>query len=112
MRFGSRLLTRLPERSLAISLALRGAGLWLALRIVFMFVSGGIAGPRPGALALSIPAAFWLVGLTGALALADTRRRNQDRFLANLGVSEAVIVVVSMLPAAVPETLIGLASLQ
>jgi hypothetical protein len=103
------LAARVPERSFAIALLVRAAVLWLVLRAVIGTASVIVPGQRPrGPFVLSIPASLGLVGIVGTLALLDARRRNEGRFLANLGVSEAVIVLLSMIPAAAAELLIGM----
>jgi hypothetical protein len=106
----TRSLVRLPERSLAIALLLRGATVWFLVRLT-VGVPWALGSQLPGrsVLKLTIPASILLVLLVGALGLLEARRRNEHRFLANLGVSPFMIVVLSMTPALLAEACLGIA---
>jgi hypothetical protein len=105
----ARLTARFPERAFTASLILRASFLWLVLRTLAVAASAIAPSPRTRSpWMLTIPAAIFLIFLVGGLALLDARRRNEDRFLANLGVSGGVIALLSMAPAAVAEILIGI----
>jgi hypothetical protein len=100
---------RLPERTLAVALLMRASFLWLVLRAVVSAAAAIIPGPRTrNPWVLTIPTTIVLIGMVGALSLLDARRRNEDRFLANLGVSATMIVLLSMLPPLFAEILVGL----
>ena len=81
----------------------RGAILWLLVRIAVTFLAGANLLP---------PVAFTVAMIVGALGLLDARLRNEHRFLANLGVSQVVIVLLSMIPALIAELVIGIAVLR
>ena len=101
----------LPERSLAIDLLRRGAVIWLIVHLtvgVFVKLSSGM--PRRDLLNLGVETSIALVLLAGGLGLLEARRRNEHRFLENLGVSQVVIVLLSMIPAVAAELALGIAS--
>jgi membrane protein YdbS with pleckstrin-like domain len=100
------LTSRLPERTLAVALLARATFLWLVLRAVI--ATFGVVTSTRNPWVLTIPMALVLIGMVGGLSLLDARRRNEHRFLANLGVSQAMMVVLSMTPALVAEMLVGL----
>ena len=104
------LLVRFPERSLTIALLRRGAILWLLARLMVLSLSGALSGRV--AVGLLPPSALALALGVGALGLLDARRRNEHRFLANLGVSPIVIAVLSTVPALLGELALGISGLR
>jgi hypothetical protein len=99
------ILVRLPERSLAIALLRRGAFFWLLVRLLVMSISAAVSGR--GSVRLLPTMALALALGVGALGLLDARRRNEHRFLANLGVSQIVIAMLSTIPALLGELALG-----
>ena len=104
------LLARLPERSMAFALIRRGAILWLLARILVVVSGAGLSGHV--SLGIFAPTALALSLAVGAMGLLDARRRNEHRFLANLGVSPVMIVLLSTIPALIGELAFGIAGLQ
>jgi len=101
---------RLPERSLTVALLRRGAVLWLLARLMVGSMSAAVSGH--GSVGLLPPTALALALAVGALGLLDARRRNEHRFLANLGVSQIVIVTLSTIPALLGELAVGVGGLR
>ncbi len=101
-------MARFPERSLTIALLRRGTFVWLLVRAVVMSMSA--VGSRGVSVGLLPTTAVALALVAGALGFLDARRRNEDRFLANLGVSPIVIYVLSTIPALLGELVLGLSS--
>jgi lipopolysaccharide export LptBFGC system permease protein LptF len=62
--------------------------------------------PPPHPVLLSPGAALTVVLVVAALGLVDAHRRNEDLFLANLGVSRSRIVVTAAIPALVLELVV------
>jgi hypothetical protein len=98
----------LPERSMTTALLRRGALLWFFARLALLAV--GAMRPDRGTWRLGTSAAFMLIIAVGALGYLEARRRNEHRFLANLGVSPTMIIVLSLLPAFAAEIVLGLVS--
>jgi hypothetical protein len=98
--------SRLPERTLAVALLARATFLWLVLRAVI--ATFGVVTGTLSPWVLTVPTAIVLIGMVGGLSLLDARRRNEHRFLANLGVSEITIALLSMTPAFAAEVAIGI----
>ena len=99
------LLARLPDRSMVIALLRRGAFLWLLARI--MVAASGAAVSGHISIGVFAPTALALSLAVGAFGLLDARRRNEHRFLANLGVSPFTIVALSTVPALIAELVLG-----
>ena len=53
------------------------------------------------------PARLEFARLFADLTALEAKRRNEDRFLANLGVSPVTITILSMIPASIAEIAIG-----
>lgn len=106
----SSLRARLPERGMTIALLRRGALLWLLARM--LVVASGAALSGHVSLGIFAPTALALSLAVGAMGLLDARRRNEHRFLANLGVSPLTIVLLSIIPALVAELALRIAGLQ
>jgi hypothetical protein len=90
----------------AAALLGRSVFAWLGVRVfVAMCIAflGEVLVPPPNPILLSPGAALLVVLGVAALGLLDARRRNEDLFLANLGVSRAQIVFMAALPALVFE---------
>ncbi|HEY3935755.1 MAG TPA: hypothetical protein VGL65_14170 [Gemmatimonadales bacterium] len=104
------LFVRLPERSFAMGLLLRGAMLWLLARLLVVSTSAAVSGRISGSLLPTTALAFALG--VGALGLLDARRRNEYRFLANLGVSQIVILMLATIPALLGELALGIAGVR
>jgi len=100
------ILSHLPEARLAGDLLRRGALVWGVLRLLLTFASL-LAGGDP-VVHLAPGAAFALVLVTGGVRFVGARWRNEPYILANLGVSPAVAVALSMAPAALGESLLAL----
>lgn len=95
----------LPERTIAFALLRRSAVIWLLVRCTFALFNAAKTGH--GAFGLTTPAAAWLILVVGALGFVEARRRNEVRFLANLGVAPATVFLMSAMPALVAEVVIG-----
>ncbi|HXS23659.1 MAG TPA: hypothetical protein VN719_05490 [Gemmatimonadales bacterium] len=104
------LVVRFPERSLTIALLGRGAIFWMLARMMVVSISGALSGSV--AVGLLPPSALALALGVGALGLLDARRRNEHRFLANLGISPFVIALLSTVPALVGELALGISGVR
>ena len=100
------LLARLPERTFGVSLLTRGSVIWLLVRLTV--TAFGAAFPGRHSLRFTPMATVYLVLTAGALAVLETRRRNEHRILANLGISPAMIVLLSTIPAFLGEVAVGI----
>ena len=93
-------------RPFATAVLYRSVLAWLGVRafvaVVIVFV-GGLIVPPPHPVLLTPGAALTVVLIVAALGLLDAHRRNEDLFLANLGVSRSQIVVTAAIPALVFE---------
>jgi hypothetical protein len=88
----------------------RGLLFWALARVMLMIV--GAAPPVRNGRSLGVSAVLALLMAVGALGLLEARRRNEARFLANLGVSSTTIMAVSLLPGLLAEIALGVAGLQ
>jgi hypothetical protein len=102
--------SHLPERRLALRILARGASLWVLARGAILAVefSGRMEPPETLFPALTPSAALMLVLTVGALGALESRRLNEHRFFANLGISPTVVALLVMLPAICGETLSGI----
>jgi len=91
----------LPERRLALGLLWRGAYLWALARGAMLALDFASRGALPPSLfpAVTPSAAVGVTLAVGVLGLLESRRVNEHRFLANLGVSPAAVALLVMLPA-------------
>lgn len=97
---------RFPARQLTLALVRRGLGLWVLARAMLLVV--GITSTSGGSPQMSPLAALMLVALVGLLGVLESRRMNEHRFFANLGVSPVTAGLLVMLPAVVGEVVIGI----
>jgi hypothetical protein len=95
------LLQRLPVQPFARALLLRSVVIWVGTRI--MFAIGGIPAGAP---LLNLRTSVMAVAVVAILGLIDARRRNEDLFLANLGVGYPAILAVAAFPALCLEILL------
>jgi len=102
----------LPERRLALGFVWRGCLLWVLARSILLAVQVAGGGTLPPALIppLTPAAALGVVLAVGGLGMLESRRLNEHRFLANLGVSPAVVALLVMLPAVCGEILAAVMS--
>lgn len=101
------LAARLPARRLAMALLRRGLVLWLLVRAMLVVV--GLGGGGTTAIAgLSPLATIALIVTVGALGVLESRRLNEHRFFANLGVSPLTTGLLGVLPALLSEILVAL----
>ncbi|MDQ3310486.1 MAG: hypothetical protein M3497_10205 [Gemmatimonadota bacterium] len=91
----------------ATAILYRSVAAWLGVRI-FVAVAIALLGlvPPPHPVLLSPGAALTVVLVVAVLGLVDAHRRNEDLFLANLGVSRSRIVVTAAIPALVLELVV------
>ena len=68
--------------------------------------------PRAHIFSVSPTTALALILVVGGLGMLESRRVNEHRFFANLGVSSAMVAVLVTLPAVCGEILIGMMSLS
>jgi hypothetical protein len=104
---------RLPDPLFARLFLRRAIFIWLGTRILFEvagFLVADVLGPP--SLFVSPSTAIALSCLVGALGVLDARRRNEHLLLADLGVSQWPIWMISALPALMVEALIALAALR
>jgi hypothetical protein len=99
-----------PERWMTLMLLRRGTMLWLLARGAL--AASGSAGHALGlggsAFTFAPAATFALLVVVGALAVLESRRVNEHRFFANLGVSPAAVGIISLLPCVIGEVVIRL----
>jgi hypothetical protein len=89
------LLLRIPAFRNAYSM--RGLLVWIAARLALG--AGGVANPNPVEEAL-------LLAVVAATVLLDARRRGEDLFLGNLGVSTGMIALFALPLATLVELLV------
>lgn len=106
----SLVLVRLPERSLTVSLLRRGFSVWLVARLMVMALAGVLRDRYWWQ--LSSGTAFALVATVGALCWLESRRQNEHRFFANLGISPLTTVVLGTAPALAAELVLALAGVR
>ena len=100
---------RLPGRPFAGALIRRSAVFWAGCRLLVplvVAVGGGTLTARD--ITRPLPA---LVPIVGCLGLLEARRRNEHIFLANLGVPQPAIALVSAAPAVAAELAVAALSL-
>lgn len=109
---GQRLSAHFPERRLTLLLFSRGALFWVLVRSGMLALEFAARGELPPSLfpALTTSAALGVVLAVGGLGMLESRRVNEHRFLANLGVSPAVVALLVMLPALCGEILSAMMS--
>ena len=98
----------LPDRVFLRPLLLRAAVLWVSVRVVLgvaVWLRGGMSAPF--SLRVSLPAACWVVLIIAGLNLLESRRRNEDLLLANLGTPAWALFLLSGLPPALAELLVA-----
>jgi hypothetical protein len=99
----------LPGRHLTIVLLWRGAILWLlghaAVGVGAVVVPG--ASVQAGLHSLGGVGSPLLIAVVVALGLMEVARLNEDRFLANLGVSSVVTALLLAVPALLGEIVLG-----
>jgi hypothetical protein len=99
------LASRFPARRLTAALLRRGLLFWVLARAMLLVV--GLAGAGDGAARLTPLATLVLILLIGALGVLESRRLNEHRFFANLGVSPVAVGLLILLPALLGEIAIG-----
>ncbi len=92
---------RLPVQPFLRLLLQRAVGIWLGARLMLSFVAIPIDAPL-----LNLRTSVVAVAVVAVLGLIDARRRNEDVFLANLGVGYPVILAVAAIPALCLEVLL------
>jgi len=102
------LTARLPARRLAMVLVRRGITLWALTRAMLLAVGLSIGAPSH----MSPLAAVLLVFAVGGLGVLESRRLNEHRFFANLGVSPTTAALFILLPALIGEVAVGVALWQ
>lgn len=96
-----------PDRLFLTALLKRALFFWLVPRAFLTLATRAAPAELGGfSLALSFEATLALVLLVAFLGLLEARRRNEHLFLANLGVSQPTIAVVSAMPALAMEVLV------
>lgn len=98
---------RIPDRLFAVALLRRAFFLWVGVRLLVAVAGGGGAASR-GVLPFAFREAGLVVLAVSFLALIEARRRNEHVLLANFGVSQGIIVGMSVLPAALAEAAVWL----
>lgn len=66
---------------------LRGFAVWVMIRMGYAYVQG---------VGLGVLQVAFVVAMASGVVIVDARRRNEDLFLANLGVSRWAIALLSM----------------
>ena len=98
-----------PPPPFRAALLRRAAGLWLLLRVgvVVIGLLTGLA-PLHDLIVFTAPAAGFMALLAAWLTMFDARRRGEALFLADLGVSPGVLVLVALAPPVGGEALVRL----
>jgi hypothetical protein len=94
---------RIPDRLFALALVRRALFLWIGVRLLVALAGGGGAATS-GLIPLTARMTALVVLLVGFLNFLEARRRNEDVLLANLGVAQASVAALSVLPAIMAET--------
>jgi hypothetical protein len=103
-----------PAPNFTRAILRRTAEIWLMMKLVvtggaLVVQETGIEHPLRAALQLAPFAALALAGLVCGLVLLDAGRRNELIFLANMGVSRAVIAALAAGPVLFAEAILGAA---
>jgi len=101
------LAARFPARPLTLALLRRGLLFWVLARAMLLVVGIATSGAAT-AHRLSPLTATTLVLIVGTLGVLESRRLNEHRFFANLGVSPVAAGLLVMLPAILGEVVIGI----
>ena len=101
------LASRFPAPHLTRMLLGRGALFWLLMRAMLLVVGLG-GGGTPAVSGLNPLAAFVLILTVGALGVLESRRLNEHRFFANLGVSPVTTGVLGAVPAVLGEAIVAM----
>lgn len=101
----SRVRQALPVRPFAGALILRAATLWVLLRLSFALLDYRLAYRLTWP---SLVTVFGIIVLTAVLGLIDVRRRREHILLANLGVGQAALTALMLIPPVVFEVLMAL----
>ena len=92
-------------RSVPRTLAMRGATLWVLIRmligVVFLLLrTGGAEAPRPNPVLI--------IAICAIVGLIDLRRRGEEMLWSNLGVSRTQLVLLFVATAIIGEIMLGL----
>lgn len=74
----------------------RGLAVWIAIRLAAAFLEAG---------RLNVLQSVFVVAVAGTAVTLDARRRNEDLFLANLGISPQAVFVLSTVAPVLGEVL-------
>jgi hypothetical protein len=100
--------SRIGWGPIEVAVLRRALVLWVLIRVA---VAGLLLLAKDGhPLSIDPRAALIIVATVGVLSWVDTKRRNEDVLLANLGTSRWTIHVVSVGPALMLEGLLGVVS--
>lgn len=104
-----RLATGFPATRLALTIVWRGLILWLLVRAAARAVRFAAYMQWPDSVFLNLTpsAALAVVMVVSGLGVVESRRLNEHRFHANLGVSPLVTLLLVVLPAVCGEILLG-----
>ena len=104
-----RLVAGFPATRLALSIAWRGLILWLLVRGAVRAVrfAPDMKWPEAVFLGLTPSAALGVIMVVAGLGMLESRRLNEHRFHANLGVSPLLTLLLVVLPAICGEILLG-----
>jgi|SRR5690349_9722716 len=99
----------LPDPVITRTLLVRAAFLWLGTRILFGFagVSASALFGQPS-IAVAPRTAIAIACIVGLLGVLEARRRHEHILLANLGVSQWPIWIISVAPALIAEGIVAL----
>lgn len=99
----------LPDRWLGFGLIRRGLMFWILGRVTMLVLGIALTGilPATPVAHLRPAAALGLIAGVAGLGVLETRRVHEHRFLANLGVSQPIIVLMLTLPAVAAELLVA-----
>lgn len=111
----SRVHQALPVRPFTGALLVRAAALWMLVRVVFALGAAGLnqslSHPElSDATDLALVTVVGIIVLTATLGLIDVRRRREHVLLANLGVGQAALGTLMLVPPVLLEVLMALAT--
>lgn len=95
------------DRTIESSVAGRAMLLWLIVRVAAGIFSA-LAGGDP--VSVTIKASIIVIAVSGFLATLDARKHNEDLFLANLGTSNIVFVLLCWVPPLIGESMVAIAT--